>query len=244
MAHKRLSAAIFFILLIILTAMVFTGCATIDKPLDPKIYYMNDMDLTVNGKKCFGVCLPDEAQKYDIEIVSRQDMDQLVVSTCMRTWPVPTNDAGWKKKKRNFIWSYVPQEMEKAQGCSMSIWGADQDRGKHSFARIFFHNKKNTMKAGVSCNGDSDYTAVGSAACQAMQGQKMKIWFWQKVEMEASKVAKPGEPVMGCQVKPTVDGYSWIINLPVRECVFKFYGASEQFLLYTIGAEDAPIRRE
>lgn len=231
---------------------MFAGCSVLQtqQPLqDNALYNLNDMEMQINGAACKGVCKVSKADSYTIKITTREEIDQIVISTCVRTDIPKPDDLGSRRKGYTYI--YRPGLLEKDPGCNLSISGYIKDKGKSANGLIVFDNERYALSAGLSCNGSPDYGSVGTAICQAMQGQRMMIWFTRKVRLSARKIIKPQDVASEtaedrrCQINPSADGLTWKVTLASRECNYLFETIEQpytQFLLYTVGAEKIPIR--
>lgn len=241
-------------------AIVFLGgCSTIKASgdtfalPDQNVYYYNDMNLSVNGTPCYapGICTAKRATSYAIKIETKEEVDQIVVSTLKRT-DTPAPDSIGKKKK-GYVYTYTPGAIEKEAGVKLKISGYLKDKGQTSAGVIVFEHPEFVLTSGISCNSTPDYGANGIAICQAMKGQRMLIWFPREVHVSPRKlkkaevVATETDEDRRCQIDKPEKATHWKIVLPARECEYLFTTDKEpyqQFLLYTVGAEEMPIRSE
>lgn len=251
------SYVLFFWALVFALLVVYfeTGCSSlgVQNPLQDNSYYINDMNLSINGVACNGACKAPKTDQatYVLKISTPDTVDQIVVSTCVRT-DIPIPDQLGSSRK-GYTYLYTPGFLEHDPGCNLAISGYMKDKGIITSAVIVFDNARYQLDAGISCNAQADYGTTGTAICQAMQGQRMMVWFQQKVKLSDRKIIKglesPGETAddRRCQIKKPIDGMNWKIDIPDKECNYVFETIDEpykRFLLFTIGAEKIPIRSD
>lgn len=197
--------------------------------LDPKIYYNHDLEMRVNNISAVGTHVAPSADAYTIIIEDRNEVDQVIISTCKRTEVLKKEESSFFKRKKGFTYIYVPGLIEKTAGCRLEIAGLNLKSEKNAWGVIAFkHPNYKLENVGISCNSSLDYRADGTAICESGKGQLMQIWFQQSVRM-ASKCEHVQET-----------GVSFQLKLQPRECAYVFETIKapyERFHLTLLGAE-------
>lgn len=239
--EKHLST-LFLVLLLLFVVAALSACSQLQvqqEQLDPKIYYNHDLEFNVNGVEAIGTYVaPSDAVVYAIRIEDRKNVDQVQISTCKRTEVVKKESGGIFKHKAGFSYVYVPGIMEKERECRIELYGLDPNNEKSAFGSIFFASADYKLVAGISCNATPDYSATGTAVCEAGKGQFMQIWFQEPVMISS------GDKQPDACNQPKETAVSFQIRLAPRECVYTFKAikSKEKFILTTFGDEQILIR--
>ncbi len=221
-----------------MASVLLSGCSQLSvqpEQLDPKIYYNHDLEMNINGVPAIGTYVAPITDAYAIRIEDRNEVDQVIISTCKRTEVLKKEEGGFfKRNKKGFTYVYVPGLIEKTAGCRLEISGLNLKSEKNAWGVIAFkHPNYKLNKVGISCNAGPDYSADGVAICESGKGQLMQIWFQQPVRV-ASKCAHDKE-----------EGVSFQLKIQPRECTYVFETLSapyERFHLTLLGAEQVLAR--
>lgn len=215
------------------------GCSTvIPKELDPKIYYKNDMILTVDGQSFSGVGIVKKNLQYKIRIESRQDVDLLTITSCHRQISVESAiKVGWFKLKRAYEFTYNPDDIEQDGSCLLRFGAYNKDTGQHSWAMLDFHGEE-SLPAQYSCDGYF-YSQIGVGICQSHQGLIQSIVFSSPVRIAAGALSN------NCRIPEPADKMHWTFPLPNRECVIAFQEISAEHRIHraTLIGYEQPIVR-
>lgn len=232
---KRVSAALFFLLLVLTIAAFFIGCSTVAQRLDPKVHYRRDIDLVINGEKFEGVAVPKPSERYEIKIRMKggAEANMLTITTCHREIVMDEPKTGFFARN-TVTYNYQPiKGIEDGTGCLIDI-GAYNKEGRHAWATIDLVSRLDTLSAMVKCNGDST-SAGGVSICQAKTGLIQKVSFPERV-----KVSPDNEH---CNVMKSADGQNFEYVIPRGECSFYFGTKDGKFHRHTsMGYESILIR--
>jgi hypothetical protein len=215
-----------FILLIVLS-----GCASIDKPLDPTVFYRRDAKLSINGKPSTGVAVLPEQGPYDITVETGGTIDLVKLETCHRF--VATEPKG-----KSFLFHYEPLAgLEDIEGCPVKIEALEKERGRHGWAFMDRKTPGATLPAKTSCNGEVK-DVLGVSICQAKAGLNQRIEFPVPVAAVAEK---------GCELVPSSGGKIFDYVAVEGECVFAFVekgGAGRAHRHWALGFKDIVLGGE
>lgn len=175
--------SVFFIL------FSLSACTSVQQKLDSNVFYPRDMSLEVNGQKAEGVIVVPRANKFDIKIKAKGDLDMFILETCHRhvqkeeawdidlPWPLR-----WFESKAKLKFTYSPVKgIEDTHSCPIQLYGLEKIDGRHSFGFIDFAGTDTTMTAYIKCNGVQKPIPMGVSACQARVGLRQEIIFPEKV---------------------------------------------------------------
>jgi hypothetical protein len=221
------------------------GCATMQPPLDPKIYYKHDMVMNIDGTDYLGVAVAPRSDHHKIVITSQEDMDLLQISSCAEDFDISnaiknSGIGGWLFPKRSFTFNYSPNAVERQPGCLLKIQGLNKAEGRHSWAFIQWMDPKFNLPAIVSCNNAADFKTNGTTICQNLQHLIMRISFDTPVLLSSKVLDRCKLPDAA-----TTDSLHWQFQVANRECIYEFMEQKEPFrrhVLTTVGYEAVPIR--
>lgn len=214
--------------------LVLISCVTTEHTLDPKIYYIHDLDVRINGDWHSGMGVTQYSDEYKIKIKSPGDMTTLLIQTCHRQMKV--HDAG----KREFV-KINPAPDEKSQNCGLMRFSTfDKKRGKHAQAIIWVDHGVYKLPAEMHCNGKS-YKYKGVSVCHALNGLYQRIVFGEDVKLIEQD--KERCKISSYKNKLSEKRKEFRFIMPNRECQFRFINAKgENHFLYTSGYEQNIIR--
>lgn len=237
-----------------LVLILITGCITLKgfeprQQLSSKDFYRRDMIVEVNGLVIEGAGVVPRADKYEIKVEARGDLDMFIMNTCHkeetkeRAWnvkkKVKSGLFGWGRKKidaKNQInFTYIPDpKMENSGDCVMELRGVEILKGRHSFAFIAFESELDKIQAISRCNGrHPEVNGVG--VCQTRQGLKQMLEF--------SEVMKPSSGAAKCGFTGNKKEYEYKIAKGKCIAIFKGKSSGKTFSLYTLGYEKLLIRK-
>lgn len=219
--------------------LLLFGCANIiPVELDPKVFYENDMAITVDGFTYYGVGVTPKSSIYHIKIESKEDVDLLTITSCHRQINVESAiKTGWFHLKRGYEFDYQPDEIESTGSCLLRFGAYSKASGEHSWSLLDFKSDAETLPAHYSCNG-YQYDQVGVGICQSHQGLIQSFKFPVPVKIAVNSISDK------CKIPIPQDGMSWTFPLANRECVylFKQINGTGIHRLTTIGYEQVPVR--
>ena len=179
-------------ILIITFMLVMASCASAveHQELNAEKVYKRDMLVTVNGKSFEGFATVPKAQKYEIHVEARGDLDMFLMTSCHKeaqkekAWnvkkKVKSGLFGWGSKKislkREVKFTYHPNSLESDGDCPMELGGYENRHGRHSWAFIDFESEKYTFPAKINCNGMA-IKSNGTSVCQSRNGLIQDITF-------------------------------------------------------------------
>lgn len=227
--------------LLLAVSLLMVECTSIPQELNPKIYYKHDMKIQVNDQAFTGVGVARRAERYNVYITSKADMDLLQISSCERDLTVESaiKKENWFSPRRGYKFVYEPSPIEREAGCVLKFAGLEKKNGRHSWALVQFEHPSFSLPAQLSCNGVVS-TPSGTSACETLQGLYQTIDFAAPVYL-SSKVMER------CKIPESADGKRWRFKQPNRECEYLFMELKPPYRrhkLTTMGYEDVPIRGE
>lgn len=223
------------------------GCASI--PSQPAsdalsaaqkgVVYKYDMTGTVNGTQFDGVGVIPYAEKYNMQFVSRVDVDLISISSCHRDWTAESvAKLGWFQSKKGYSYEYDPSLGIENQGsCLVRIGAYNRDKGQNVWGIIDFENPSRTLPATSYCNGNVQQFS-GVSICQSKVGLIQRLVFDSPV-IQDTKALDPK-----CQMN-SKDQKVWEYQLPVGECVIEFKETVPPYRLHrhsTVAYTDVLIR--
>jgi len=237
------------LLIILFMGYLAHSCATAseNQKLDSGKFYKRDMIVTVNGKIFEGFAAVPKAEKYDIHVEARGDLDMFIMTSCHkeeqkeRAWNVKKTIRsglfGWGRKKidlkREVSFSYYPNSLERDGDCPMELGGYENRHGRHSWAFIDFESEKYKLPAKINCNGRV-IESNGTTVCQSRNGLIQDIEFSEEATLAdnndckiASKKSKRFEFAM-----------------PEGKCVLVFASKDLKFHKLTLLGYEALLIRE
>lgn len=219
-------------LLFFLYLVLVSGCTVTKQELDPKIYYIHDLQIKANGKWFKGMGVIKKSNLYKFKINSPGQMTTLLIQTCHRQ--IKIHDAG-KKEKINFY----PNPEENNQSCGLIRFSAfDKKRGKHAQAIIWVDMEKHKLKSKVYCNG-SEVNYLGVSTCHALEGLYQRVTFEEEVTLYEED--KNRCKITNKNLKRKNKEFRFVIK--PRECKYIFKSKSGQtHFMYTSGYEQNIIR--
>lgn len=246
--NKRIALTSFAVILLIFYFLAFaSGCATSEEfhQLDPKVYYMPDLAVSVNDTNYGSWGVLPEYFPPKVVMKSPGDIDQIRISTCGRT------EVFDKKKKlfssdKKFEWKYIPNKeestarVENGESCELLIETFEEGvEGRHSWAVFDFRDSKNyQVKAQISCCG-KDIDTVGVSMCVCEQNKLSSIEF--PIAMTPITDQKKCEG--GWEVLK--GGKYWRREIVNRQCNYLFIGDKDPLQQHRHtqrGVEDYPVR--
>lgn len=191
---------------------IVAGCSSVTQQLDPKLFYKRDIGIEINAKTYEGVVVVPRAEKYDLVLTPKGDIDLILLRTCHREYTAEKLSAGWFKKDK-FKYEYKPVPTLESDGvCPMRVDMYESDPGRHSWAFIDFEHPDYDLKAVLTCNGEIS-TINGVGVCQAKQTTIQRLRFTEPVQFA------PPEPSTCQAPKKKPDGaYEWEVSL--GECLY------------------------
>lgn len=201
--------------------------------------YKYDMTGTVNGTPFDGIGVIPYADKYQIQLVSRVDVDLLTITSCHRDFAAESViDVNWFHSKRGYNYAYEPSAgIENSGSCLVRIGTYNRDKGQNSWGIIDFETPESTLPATNYCNGSTQQTN-GVSICQSKVGLVQRITFDVPVRTAASAL----EPK--CHFI-SQDQKTWEYELPAGECVISFHEIDPPYRTHrhsTIAYTDILIR--
>lgn len=199
-------------MILLLLILLIAGCAEY-QVLEVDKYYKRDIGLEVNGKRYEGVTVIPRANKYEIIVKPKGNMDLILIRSCHR-------EHSFEKKSKKFLWiklgenkfkyTYNPTPKEREKACPLRVEVYEAKNGRHSWALIDFEHPDYQLPSRLTCNGEIR-TPNGVAVCQAKAGLIQTIEFPEIVQF-----ATPDE---GCVRPKFVDGaFDWQISK--GECLY------------------------
>ncbi len=163
-------------LIVVGVAGLVSACSlpSIRQPINEKLFYKRDLELTVNGQSGVGVIVVPQAASYSIKGKSIDEANLIQIFNCHRSWETQ------ELEDKSFSYSYVPStDAEKT--CAIRIGVFAKENSEHGWADIFISDP-NGVKATSYCNGE--VITNSTSACQAFSGLEQEIRF--EDEMQAS----------------------------------------------------------
>lgn len=257
--------------LISLFLLAIASCSVLDtaQPLNPSVYYRNDICFTYetgkteevkiknffkrfkNGKyrktqlirekaTLCGVGVLPDLDEYTIKIKAYDDLNFLTLTTCHEETTSENPDAGWKKKDGELTFSYKPT-MEKGKACPLYV-SAFSRKQRHSWGILIFENERYQLPAKLYCNGYmEDYDGV--SACQSREGLLQKVVFDEPVKL-VKPVNGAADRKGDCPVIGKDGDKEFEFKIPNRECFYGFIGMNSKKIhqMLTIGYEEIIVR--
>lgn len=225
--------------LILLIALVASGCTQVDQSLSPSKFYKRDVRITYDGVSYLGVAvLPGGKKHYDLEMTFAGQLDLFTFRTCHRE--VTQEDAGGGRifgKRNKVAFRYSPvNEIESEDYCAVQIGGYEISGGRHSWGFIDFETPLETLNAKAMCNGRTQFFN-GVSVCQSPAGLLQKVVFERPVTVKHTD---------DCPELLTIDDKTFDIYPPLGRCVYSFRSIEEPrdfHRMTIIGYEDILIRR-
>lgn len=205
---------VFFCLLVLGCSSLGQLSGTTTPPPAPNVTYKFDIKGTVNGVAFDGVGVVPYSTDYQMNIVSRVDVDMLLINSCHRSIQFPSAiELGWFDKKRGFAYDFQPNEMENNGSCLVKISSLNKDSNtENAWAILDFQTPESTLPSTQQCNGDYS-SSTGVSICQSKTGLVESIKFTVPVEMASSAP---------CPFT-TKDNYSWKYQIADGVCVVDFH---------------------
>lgn len=224
----RYLQSLFFFVFSLLAAFTSVSCGTTIKEPDPKVYYRRDIEIDYADKTYRGTAVLPRLNSYKLGFKSSGEMNLWILSSCHRE--VQKENVGYE---HNYTYNPIAGLEDTAQ-CPLQIGGFDKHYGKHSFGYISFENPELTLKASLTCNGES-WQANGVAICQAREGLLQRIAFDRPVKVVSSEKCD-------WHIQKSSD---FMFPVKNRECQYLFESDDKQrFLLDTIGYEEIFLRKD
>ena len=222
-------------MIFLLFIFLLIGCAEY-QVLEVDKYYKRDIGLEVNGKQYEGVTVIPRANKYEIIVEPKGDMDLILIRSCHR-------EHSYEKQSKKFLWIqigknsfqylYEPSPKESEKTCPLRVEVYEAEKGRHSWALLDFEHPDYTLPARLLCNGEIK-TPNGVSVCQAKAGLIQTIEFPEIIEF-----ATPDE---GCVRPEYKDGaFDW--EMSKGECLYEIRTADgKRHRLTAIGYEGVLVR--
>ena len=218
-----------------LLLMLTISCAEYQQ-LEIDMYHKKDIGIKVNGNSYEGVTVIPRADKYEITLEPKGDMDLILVRSCHR-------EHSFEKKSKKFLWirigsnsfqyTYEPSPKEKNSTCPLRVEVYESINGRHSWALLDFEHPDYKMEARILCNGEVK-TFNGVSICQAKVGLIQSVEFPDIVDF--------ADPPDGCMLPVYKDGaFDW--EMSKGECLYHIRNAKgELHRMTTIGYEGVLVR--
>ena len=215
--------------------MLTISCAEYQQ-LEVDMYYKRDIGIKVNGNSYEGVAVIPRADKYEITLEPKGDMDLILVRSCHR-------EHSFEKKSKKFLWirigsnsfqyTYEPNPKERERVCPLRIEVYEAVNGRHSWALLDFEHPDYQLKASIWCNGELK-TFNGVSICQAKTGLIQSINFPEIIEF--------ADPPKGCNLPRYIDDtFEW--EMSKGECLYHIRSESGKLhRMTTIGYEGVLVR--
>jgi len=232
--------------------LLLSGCSSLAQEPNQKLsnekFYKRDMIITVNGLVYEGTGVVPRAEKYDLRIEARGNLDLFTMATCHKeetkekAWNTQTvvkgGLFGWGKKtidvKEAITFLYVPVPgMEDDGDCPMELGGYEKLQGRHSWGFLEFEGPRYTLPATLKCNGRV-INVNGVGVCQAREGLLQKIEF--------GEIVKPASAAANCGFSGEKDKYEFSLAKGRCVAVFKGLTSNKMHKIVTLGYEDILIR--
>lgn len=214
--------------ILILTSLVLSACSSVPEKPDPEFLYQKDLDLEVNGKKSWGLAIPEHADYYQIKVWARDDHDYVDMKSCGRFRS--KEDQGSK-----ITFEFSPMEgIEDTGDCVIDIFSGGKEN-QSGWARVITKNpKKYNLAAFLKCNGAST-KFIGTSGCDALKGLQAEITFEQEVLTQTK-----GQCVLPQSEDRKV--FRWMIER--GDCAYKFkvIGEDKWHVLFVSGFDRALYR--
>ena len=202
---------------------LLAGCSTVSQIPDASHVYKRQLEMTVNGVKCPGVCVVKQALSYKIHVEASR-IDYGSIETCHRKVSVEDKNDSWD-------YTYSPQSLE--IGCPIEVVTLDKKNAKNGFGLIDIESSDYQMKAKLTCDGVLT-EAQGSSICQSKAGLN------QSIEFDSPVVVHP-DP--NCPLEGPSDGRKWVFKLVKGMCVYVWGSKQGFFKLTTIGTDDLILQK-
>lgn len=214
--------------LILFMGLFVASCSSVNQELDPKVFYVRDLAVKVNGVWTKGMTVVPKKSFYKLKIKSPGKMDLLLLESCHRQ--ITLEGVGRKEP-----YTYIPiKGIEDQPNCSqLKISSFERGKkGRHAEAVIIIENEKFALPARVKCNGKENIYN-GTSSCHARQH------LYQVVEFDV--------PVKIYETKCSMESPNNVsrIRFPIhsRDCRFIFKDKkNRKHIMYTSGYEEVLIR--
>lgn len=244
LSHNLLLIAVAYLATAIIGCSTFTSIDEYQE-LDPKVLYMPDLEVEVDGKNYGSWGVLPEKFPPKIKVKSPGDIDQMRVSTCSRTEMLPKKTS-WFASDKAYKYEFTPSKeesqrrIELGESCGILIETFEEGKpGRHSWGLFDFEDSKNyKAKAKVSCCGkDIDFNGVSGCICE--DGKLSSIEFDQpmKVYSDEKKCEDGWEVLDG--------GRYYRRYIASRDCPYLFISTDEPVIMHRhtqIGVEAFPVR--
>jgi len=201
------------VLLILLVAVLVTGCTSTSQVLEPGTFYRRDIGIEVNGVQYQGVVTVPHAKSYDFVFQPKGDVDLLLIKNCHRTFSAEKLSPGWFGKNK-FPYSYTPFPEEDDRVCPVRVEVYESAKeGKHSWAFLDFENPKYALQYILTCDGNQRIIN-GVGVCQAKSDTAQWVRFNEPIRFAPALPEK-------CSKPEKKDGF-FEIKTSVGECLYHF----------------------
>lgn len=197
--------------------------------LDPKIFYVRDLKVQVDGQEFDGVGVIPAKGLYRFKLRSSGKMDLLVIETCHRE--ISIEKAGFSE---GYIYRPVPG-MEDKPNCAIIKFSSFEkgSKGRHAEAMLIMENPAFKLEARLRCNGK--YKKFnGTSLCHSKEYLYHEIEFDELVDIYETR----------CSLESPNGVRKIKFAMYKRDCRFTFKGrtSGKLHILYTSGYEQILLR--
>lgn len=201
---------------------------------------MYKLDGTVCNQRS-GVCYQglgvfSKTKKFEGKYFAHGKIDYFHVGSCHRTRTL-TELCQQKRSKNRKSLDFTLCDIgsvEGVSGCGFKFFAAEREKGRHSFALMFFDNDELLLGSVTQCNGRK-IRWDGTSACQSSRDNYQEIYFKSPVRW-----SKKGYEECPDMVELAPGRYRY--NLGLGFCVYTFTDEKNYHSHITYGHEREPIR--